>query len=77
VILFKDENEIVAWKELCESLNLQVVAIIFSDYHGTEDLIELETPILQGKVHCLQRGVDASGGDMVKALAGLLASKGV
>jgi CRISPR-associated protein Csx3 len=77
VILVKDESEIVAWKEFCESLNLQVVAIIFSDYHGTEDFIELEMPILRGKVHCLQRGVDASGREMVKALAKLLTSQGV
>lgn len=74
VILVKEESEIAAWKDFCESLGLQVVAIIFSDYHGTEDFIESEFPILRGRVHCLKRGEDASERQMVKSLAKKLLS---
>ncbi|QSJ20435.1 CRISPR-associated protein Csx3 [Nostoc sp. UHCC 0702] len=72
VILVKDEAEIAAWKELCESLMLQVIAIIFSDLLGIEDVIESETPILRGRVHRLQRGEDVSQRLIVQALARLL-----
>ncbi|NJL10824.1 MAG: hypothetical protein HC908_13445 [Calothrix sp. SM1_7_51] len=48
------------------------MAIIFSDYYGTEDLIESEFPILWGSVHCLKRGEDASERLMVKTLAKML-----
>jgi CRISPR-associated protein Csx3 len=72
VILVKDEAEIAAWKELCESLGLQVIAIIFSDFFGNNDVVESESPILRGRVHRLQRGEDVSQRLMVQALAQLL-----
>ncbi|MBD2628673.1 CRISPR-associated protein Csx3 [Trichormus variabilis] len=72
VILVKDETEIAPWKELCESLGLSVVAIIYSDYDGVNDVISQETPILKGSVHRLRRGEDASSRAIVRALAGVL-----
>lgn len=74
VILFKEDSEIVIWEKFCKSLALEVLAMIFSDYHGTEDFIESEVPILKGSVHYLERGVDASGREMVKELVKILVS---
>jgi CRISPR-associated protein Csx3 len=75
VILVKDACEIAPWQELCESLNLQIVAIIFSDYHGTNDVIHSEMSPLQGSVHRLQRGEDVAERPIVQALANLLVNK--
>ena len=74
VILFKEDSEFLKWENFCKSLDLKVLAIIFSDYHGTKDFIESEAPILKGSVHCLERGVDASGREMVKELVRVLIS---
>ncbi|MDJ0798939.1 MAG: CRISPR-associated protein Csx3 [Calothrix sp. MO_167.B12] len=74
VILVKEDREISIWENFCKSLGLQIIGIIFSDYHGTEDFIESETPILRGRVHCLQRGVDAENREMIRALARFLVS---
>jgi CRISPR-associated protein Csx3 len=72
VILVKDETEVAPWEELCKSLGLSVVAIIYSDYEGVEDVISQETPILRGNVHRLKRGEDVSVRPMIRALAGVL-----
>ncbi|MFN6519183.1 MAG: CRISPR-associated protein Csx3 [Nostoc sp. CreGUA01] len=72
VILVKDEAEIAPWQEFCQSVGLQVVAIIYSDYEGVSDAILGETPILLGNVHRLQRGEDVSSRPMVQALARVL-----
>jgi CRISPR-associated protein Csx3 len=75
VILVKEDSEISIWEKFCKSLNLEVIAILFSDYHGKEDFIESEVPILRGRVHCLQRGVDACERETVKVLAKVLVNK--
>ncbi|MBV6626163.1 MAG: CRISPR-associated protein Csx3 [Rivularia sp. (in: Bacteria)] len=72
VILVKEDSEILIWENFCKSLGLKVLGIIFSDYYGTEDFIESKTPILTGSVHCLERGEDASGREMVKELVRVL-----
>ncbi|MEA5573538.1 CRISPR-associated protein Csx3 [Calothrix sp. UHCC 0171] len=72
VILVKDDNEISTWEKFCKSLGLQIIAIIYSDYHGINDFIESEKPILKGRVHCLQRGVDAENREIIQALARVL-----
>ena len=69
VILVKDKDEIAPWEEFCRSLGLQVIAIIYSDYHGIEDTIESEVPILRGSVHRLERGEDVSSRPMLQSLA--------
>jgi CRISPR-associated protein Csx3 len=50
-------------------LDLQVIALIHSDYHGEADRIDTEEPLLTGSVHYLERGEDVSGRPMVQALA--------
>ncbi|MBD2471727.1 CRISPR-associated protein Csx3 [Nostoc sp. FACHB-145] len=72
VILVKDEAEIEPWKVLCDELRLEVIAIVFSDFFGNNDVVESETPILHGRVHRLQRGEDVSQRPMVQALARVL-----
>ncbi|MFN6559460.1 MAG: CRISPR-associated protein Csx3 [Nostoc sp. ChiSLP01] len=72
MILVKDEAEVEPWKVLCDELQLQVIAIVFSDFLGNHDVVESELPILRGRVHGLQRGKDVSQRPTVQALAQLL-----
>ncbi|HEY9799954.1 MAG TPA: hypothetical protein V6D25_06300 [Leptolyngbyaceae cyanobacterium] len=69
VILVKDEAEIEPWQRLCDELKLQVIAIIFSDFLGNNDVVASNKPILRGTVHRLVRGEDVSQRPMVQALA--------
>jgi len=72
VILAGDMNRVQKWQELCTEFNLKIVAIIYSDYNGVEDYIKLETPVLKGSVHHLERGEDISTRRMAQVLARLL-----
>lgn len=80
VILAKSDAEVEAWQAFCRELDLPVVAILYSDYHGTSDCvatpeeyrIEGEFPILKGSVHHLDRTIDASSRPMVRELARVL-----
>ncbi|WP_414575002.1 CRISPR-associated protein Csx3 [Anabaena sp. CCY 9402-a] len=72
VILVKDESEIAPWEKLCDELRLQVIAIVFSDFLGNNDVVESETPILRSRIHRLQRGEDVSQRPIIQALARLL-----
>ena len=72
VILAGDMNQVPAWKEFCSQLNLKMIAIIHSNYHGICDFIESERPIINGSIHHLERGQDVSTRPMVQALAHLL-----
>jgi CRISPR-associated protein Csx3 len=72
VILVKDESEIEPWVKFCDELKLEVIAIVFSDYFGNNDVIKSELPILCGTVHRLQRGEDVSQRPIIQALARLL-----
>ncbi|MBR8832956.1 MAG: hypothetical protein DSM106950_02645 [Stigonema ocellatum SAG 48.90 = DSM 106950] len=66
-------SRVQEWQELCTELNLKIVAIIYSDYNGVQDYINLEeTPVLKGSVHHLERGEDISTRPMVQVLAQLL-----
>lgn len=40
VILAGDMNHVPDWKEFCCQLNLKVIALIHSDYHGTSDSVK-------------------------------------
>jgi CRISPR-associated protein Csx3 len=66
------ENNVQPWLEFCQSLKLPVVAIVYSDYHGTSDVIEPNSEILTGTIHHLDRQVNASSRPMVMKLASLL-----
>jgi CRISPR-associated protein Csx3 len=72
VILSKDMKQVSAWQEFCFELNLRIVAVIYSDYHGIADQLQTEVPILQGSIHYLERGQDVSSRPMVQKLAQLL-----
>ncbi len=88
VILAGDMNKVPAWEQFCSQLNLKIIAVIYSDYHGVSDSvsearrspalllsadrIQFTVPILQGSIHYLERGQDVSMRPMVQALAHLL-----
>lgn len=72
VILAGEMAQVPEWQALCSELNIKVIAIIHSDYSGTCDHVESESPILKGSVHYLERGEDVSNRPMVQTLAGLL-----
>jgi len=72
VILVRAESQVAEWQEFCESLNLNIVAILTSDYEGNADQVGSELP-LRGSVHRLERGEDIATRTMVEALATLLA----
>lgn len=69
VILAGDMALVPEWKDFCAELNLDIIAILESDYNGTCDRIDAESPILTGSVHHLERGEDVSDRPMVQALA--------
>ena len=71
VILAGDVSRIPEWHEFARKVGLVVVAEIFSDYHGTEDVVESESSdgILRGSVHHLERGEQVAERPMIRALA--------
>lgn len=69
IIVAKSESEIKEWQEFCNELNLPILAIIDSDLHGREDVINETSPIFQGSVHYLQRGEEVSSRPTIQALA--------
>lgn len=74
VILAGDMERVNEWKTLCTELDLQVMAMIHSDYNGTCDRITAEYPLLMGSVHHLERGEPNHDRPMVQALATRLLS---
>jgi CRISPR-associated protein Csx3 len=50
-----------------------VVAILYSDYEGTRDRMDCESPILKGSVHHLSRMEDTASRPLVQKLARVLA----
>lgn len=69
VILAKSEKELQEWSDFCQQLDLQIIAIIESDYCGQEDRIIETSPILKGIVHYLERGEDTSDRPTIQELA--------
>ena len=67
-----ESQQVLPWMKFCQELNLPVVAIIYSDYHGTSDEIIHHDDILIATVHHLDRRVDASSRPTIKELANLL-----
>lgn len=59
------------WHEFCEKVGLEIIAEVYSDYHGTEDTVEGvgSDGIFRGSVHYLERGEDLSQRPCVIALA--------
>ena len=60
------------WQEFCQSLDLPVVALIYSDKDGQTDVIRYQSGLLTGIVHNLTRNQDVSLRPMVQELAKLV-----
>jgi CRISPR-associated protein Csx3 len=75
VILAQNSEQVAEWQAFCASFKkpLPVIAILISDYHGTEDQIVSTAPILQGSVHYLERGEPVESRPVIQALAQYLA----
>jgi CRISPR-associated protein Csx3 len=67
-------EDLAHWICFSRRLDLQVVAALRSDYFAAEDHVEGigRDGALRGSVHRLERGEDASGRPLVRALAGHL-----
>lgn len=74
VILAGDMSRVPEWRVFCAELGIEVVAEIFSDYHGQEDSVADvgKDGIFKGSVHHLERGEDISQRPCVVALAQFL-----
>lgn len=73
IILAKTETEVAQWREFCHKLGLPIIAIIMSDLKATSDEItDNYPPLLQGRVHRLERGENVGQRPMIQALAQLL-----
>lgn len=77
VIVAGDTSKMPEWREFAKKVGLIVVAEIFSDYHGTEDVVEgvAQDEILRGSVHHLERGESVAERPMIRALAEFLTKK--
>lgn len=69
IILYNDDTKVDEWREFCHDIGLNIIAEIYSDYHGEEDSTELKDGIFRGKIHHLERGEDVSCRYCVTALA--------
>lgn len=76
ILIAGDLGRLQEWREFCAKLGIRILAEIHSDYHGTEDVIQGLGPdgVFRGRVHHLERGVDASTRPCVIALAHYLVS---
>lgn len=66
-------QRLAVWHVFAALLKLNVVAEIFSDYHGDRDTVEDQGKVLRGSVHYLERGEEVSERPMIRALAKKLA----
>ena len=75
VLIAAKPSDLDVWRDFCNRLNLRLVADLRSEYDATEDRVEgLDSNgVLRGSVHHLERGEDASGRLMIRALAARLA----
>lgn len=74
-LLLGDLSKEVEWREFCRKVGLTVVAVIHSDYHGTNDTVPAlgEDGEYRGSVHHLERGEPVAERATIKALAEILA----
>lgn len=65
------QNKPEEWKLFFNKLNIPIIAEVYSDYSGKEDLVKdtEEDKIFRGSVHHLERGEQLSKRDMIQALA--------
>lgn len=69
-------DRLQVWREFCDRLGLVIVAEIFSDYNGTEDVVPIPggDGIWHGSVHHLERGECVGNRPTVEKLAQILVS---
>ena len=74
ILLAGDLTRLPEWYAFCERVQLDVIAEIFSDYHGTTDVVPSLSAdgIWRGSVHYLERGELTAERPTIKALAELL-----
>lgn len=74
VLLLGDLSKEAEWREFCRKVGLTVIAVIHSDYHGSNDTV----PTLgsdgeyRGSVHHLERGEPVAERPTIRALAEVL-----
>jgi CRISPR-associated protein Csx3 len=51
IILAGDMTQAPAWKDACTDLHVQVIALLHSNYEGTSDRIDSESPVVTGSIH--------------------------
>lgn len=75
VLLLGDLSREAEWREFCRKAGLTVVAVIHSDYNGTDDSVPAlgEDGEYRGSVHHLERGEPVAERPTIKALAEILA----
>lgn len=62
-----------AWRDFARAVGLTVVAEIFSDYHGLEDVVSgISCGVFSGSVHHLERGEPIATRPLVQELAKFL-----
>lgn len=74
ILLAGDTSRIQEWREFCKALQISVVAEIWSDYHGTTDVVPVlgDDGVYRGSVHHLERGEATAERPTVRALAEIL-----
>ena len=71
IIIFGEFEKLSEWRAFCKELGLKIIAEIYSDYHGKNDIIIGVGPdgVFRGSVHYLERGEDVSERPTIVALA--------
>jgi CRISPR-associated protein Csx3 len=77
VILAGDKSRFEEWRRFCSKLGIVVLAEVFSDYHGSEDVLPHEDAhgCLHASVHFLERGEAVAERPTIKALARVMVGK--
>lgn len=73
IILAGDLVAVPEWEQFCQECGLEVLAVLHSHYHGTEDDIG-SSPMV---VHRLERGEDVSGRPAIQRVAELIMERTV
>ena len=72
IILSRNGEQIDEWRELCGSIKtrpLQVIAELVSNLEGESDRFKITDHLLKGEICGINRGVDLSEREIVKAIA--------
>ena len=75
ILLAGDTGKFPEWREFCRELQIEVLAEIWSNYHGEADLVPQlgEDEVWRGAVHRLERGEPVHDRPTVQFLGRLLA----